>query len=207
MNDWLHATPSALRGKRAFRLGLTANYGIDEDGVRAAIDRGVNVFLWTMRNKGMRAPVKVAMGSRRDAVAVIGIAQSSRSSSSTLHRHAGAAAAETSARSRSSHASRGHRRIPAVLARRPSPPRWRGGHAVYALRCGGTDPQAGREGAGKRVAPAPNQSRAGELPRPGTDPCRPASADHRDAAALSDPTAVLDILRLGRERHDVRCKR
>ncbi|MDC3962062.1 aldo/keto reductase [Polyangium jinanense] len=75
MNDWLYATPSALRGKRAFRLGLAANYGIDEDGVRAAIDRGVNVFLWTSRNKGMRAPVKAAMGARREDVAVIGFAQ------------------------------------------------------------------------------------------------------------------------------------
>ncbi|MDI1444134.1 aldo/keto reductase [Polyangium sp. 6x1] len=75
MNDWLYATPSALRGKRVFRLGLAANYGIDEDGVRAAIDRGVNVFLWTARNKGMRAPVKAAMGARRDATTVIGYAQ------------------------------------------------------------------------------------------------------------------------------------
>ena len=74
MNDWLHASPSALRGKRVFRLGLAANYGIDEDGVSAAMDRGVNVFLWTSRNK-MRAPVKAAMGSRRDAVAVIGFAK------------------------------------------------------------------------------------------------------------------------------------
>ncbi|MDI1435676.1 aldo/keto reductase [Polyangium sorediatum] len=75
MNDWLHATPSALRGKRAFRLGLAANYGIDEDGVRAAIDRGVNVFLWTTGNKGMRAPVKAAMGTRRDEMSVIGFAK------------------------------------------------------------------------------------------------------------------------------------
>jgi len=75
MNDWLHASPKALCGKTVHRLGLAANYGIDEDGVRAAMDRGVNVFLWTMRNQGMRSPVLGAVKKKRDSVAIIGYAK------------------------------------------------------------------------------------------------------------------------------------
>jgi aryl-alcohol dehydrogenase-like predicted oxidoreductase len=72
MTDWLYRTPTALHGKRVHRLGLAANYGIDEDGVRAAMDRGLNLFLWTRRNPGMRAPVLRALGQRREEVVVIG---------------------------------------------------------------------------------------------------------------------------------------
>jgi predicted aldo/keto reductase-like oxidoreductase len=72
MNDWLHRTPTAFKGKRVFRLGLAANYGIDEPGVREAMDRGVNLFLWTMRAKGLASPLREALGSRRDQVAVVG---------------------------------------------------------------------------------------------------------------------------------------
>ncbi|MFO0618792.1 MAG: aldo/keto reductase [Polyangiaceae bacterium] len=75
MNDWLHASPSAFGGKKVFRLGLATNYGIDEDGVRAAIDRGVNFFLWTSRgDKGLRAPLRGALGERREDVVVAGFA-------------------------------------------------------------------------------------------------------------------------------------
>ncbi|WP_437955081.1 aldo/keto reductase [Sorangium sp. So ce119] len=75
MNDWLHRAPTALRGKRIFRLGLAANYGIDEDGVRAAMDRGVNLFLWTMRAGGLGNPLREALKQRRDGVSVVGFAQ------------------------------------------------------------------------------------------------------------------------------------
>lgn len=74
MTDWLHASPKALRGKTVHRLGLAANYGIDEDGVRAAMDRGVNLFLWTRRAGGMRSPLRNALKNKRDSVAVIGYA-------------------------------------------------------------------------------------------------------------------------------------
>ena len=40
MNDWLTTTPTAFRGKKIFRLGLAPNFGVDEGGVRAAMDRG-----------------------------------------------------------------------------------------------------------------------------------------------------------------------
>ncbi len=72
--SWLHRTPTAFPGKRLFRLGLAANYGVGEDGVRAAMDRGVNLFLWTMRSKGLKNPLKEAIASRRDEVAVVGFA-------------------------------------------------------------------------------------------------------------------------------------
>lgn len=74
MTDWLHATPAAFHGKKLFRLGLAANYGIDEAGVRVAMDRGVNLFLWTMRAGGLRNPLKEALRGRRDEVAVVGYA-------------------------------------------------------------------------------------------------------------------------------------
>jgi aryl-alcohol dehydrogenase-like predicted oxidoreductase len=75
MDDaWLHRTPTAFPNKRLFRLGLAANYGIDEDGVRAAMDRGVNLFVWTMRGSGLANPLKAALSERRDQVAVAGFA-------------------------------------------------------------------------------------------------------------------------------------
>jgi aryl-alcohol dehydrogenase-like predicted oxidoreductase len=75
MNDWVYRTPAAFSGKRIFRLGLATNYGIDEDGIRAAMDRGVNLFLWTSRGKSkLKSPLKAALASRRDEVAVVGYA-------------------------------------------------------------------------------------------------------------------------------------
>ena len=71
MSDWLYRTPAAFGGKRLFRLGLAANFGIDESGVRAAMDRGVNLFLWTMRANGLKNPLKEALRHRREEVAVI----------------------------------------------------------------------------------------------------------------------------------------
>jgi aryl-alcohol dehydrogenase-like predicted oxidoreductase len=72
--SWTHATPAAFGGKRIFRLGLAANYGIDEEGVRVAIDRGVNLFLWNWRNGGMENPLRGVLKERRDDVAVAAFA-------------------------------------------------------------------------------------------------------------------------------------
>ncbi len=74
MDDFLHRTPS-FTDKRLFRLGLATNYGIDEDGVRAAMDRGVNFFLWTVRGNGLKSPLKDALAKRRAEVAVAGFAK------------------------------------------------------------------------------------------------------------------------------------
>lgn len=72
MNDWLHRAPKAFGGKQVHRLGLAANYGIDEDGVRAAMDRGVNFFLWTSRGKSMKNPLRAAIQERREDIVVAG---------------------------------------------------------------------------------------------------------------------------------------
>ena len=72
MTDWLYRHPTAFPSKKLHRLGLACNYGIDESGVRVAIERGVNVFLRTMKNKPFRAPLGEALHSRREQVAVIG---------------------------------------------------------------------------------------------------------------------------------------
>jgi aryl-alcohol dehydrogenase-like predicted oxidoreductase len=74
MNDWLYRSPAAIPQKRVFRLGISTNYGLDEQGVRAAMDRGVNLFLWTMRKNTLKNPLKNAIAKRRDEVAVIGFA-------------------------------------------------------------------------------------------------------------------------------------
>jgi predicted aldo/keto reductase-like oxidoreductase len=75
MNDWLHTSPKALHGKTVHRLGLATNYGIDEDGVRVAMDRGVNLFLWTSRGKSSRSPMRSAIKNKRDSVAIVGFAK------------------------------------------------------------------------------------------------------------------------------------
>ena len=67
MNQWLYREPSAFHGKRLFRLGLSGNFGIEEDGVQAAMDRGVNLFLWTMKHKGLTRPVRQALQARRES--------------------------------------------------------------------------------------------------------------------------------------------
>ncbi|MFO0589631.1 MAG: aldo/keto reductase [Polyangiaceae bacterium] len=71
MNDWLYRSPASIPGKKIFRLGIAANYGIDEGGVRAAMDRGVNLFLWTAKRKGLEKPLREAIAGRRDQVAVV----------------------------------------------------------------------------------------------------------------------------------------
>lgn len=72
---WLWRRTAALPDKSLFRLGLAANYGIDETGVRVAMERGVNVFLWTMRARGLGNPLREALRTRRDSVAVVGYAK------------------------------------------------------------------------------------------------------------------------------------
>ena len=56
-------------GKRVYRLGLAANYGIDEAGVRAAIDRGINYLYLTPRG-AMAKPLKDALARERDKIVV-----------------------------------------------------------------------------------------------------------------------------------------
>ncbi len=52
-----------------FRLGLAANYGIDEAGVRAALDRGMNYIYFTSRGPLAR-PLRDALRRDRDKLVV-----------------------------------------------------------------------------------------------------------------------------------------
>ncbi len=56
-------------GKRVFRLGLAASYGIDEAGIRAAFDRGVNYVFFTARGAIAR-PLRDALQRDRDHIVV-----------------------------------------------------------------------------------------------------------------------------------------
>ena len=56
-------------GKRVYRLGLAGNYGIDEAGVRAAIDRGINYLYLTPRG-AMAKPLRDALTRARDQIVV-----------------------------------------------------------------------------------------------------------------------------------------
>lgn len=47
--DFLHRAPPVLR-KRVHRLGLATTHGIDEAGIRAALDLGLNYLFWTRGN-------------------------------------------------------------------------------------------------------------------------------------------------------------
>jgi aryl-alcohol dehydrogenase-like predicted oxidoreductase len=49
MADFFHRDVPRL-GKRVHRLGLATSHGIDDAGIRAAIDEGVNYLLWTGGN-------------------------------------------------------------------------------------------------------------------------------------------------------------
>ncbi len=59
--DFLHREPRAL-GKRVHRLGLATSHGLDQEGMRAAIDAGVNYLFYT---RGSFAPV-IREAIRRD---------------------------------------------------------------------------------------------------------------------------------------------
>jgi aryl-alcohol dehydrogenase-like predicted oxidoreductase len=56
-------------GKKVFRLGLAANYGIEEAGIRTAFERGINYVFLTPRGK-MQAPLRDAIARERDKLVI-----------------------------------------------------------------------------------------------------------------------------------------
>ena len=56
-------------GKRVFRLGLAANFGIEEAGIRSAFERGINYVYLTQRG-AMAAPLKEAIKRDRDKLVI-----------------------------------------------------------------------------------------------------------------------------------------
>ncbi len=57
--DFLHRDVKAL-GRKVFRLGLAANYGIEEPAIRAALERGIEYLFLTQRGK-LLAPLRDAL--------------------------------------------------------------------------------------------------------------------------------------------------
>jgi len=62
--------------KRVLRLGVASNYGLDEDGVRHAAERGVNFWMWSPRMKAATAALRDILAKDRDnhVVAMMGMA-------------------------------------------------------------------------------------------------------------------------------------
>ena len=58
-----------VAGKRVFRLGLAANFGIAEADVARALERGVNFLYLTWRGK-MEGPLRTALARDRDKLVV-----------------------------------------------------------------------------------------------------------------------------------------
>jgi aryl-alcohol dehydrogenase-like predicted oxidoreductase len=67
-SDFTHRELRAVK-KRVFRLGLAGNYGIDEAGIRRALDRGMNYLYLTPRGS-MARPLKEAIARDRDRLVI-----------------------------------------------------------------------------------------------------------------------------------------
>ncbi len=69
MSDFLHCELPVV-GKRVFRLGLSASFGLDEAGIRHALDRGVNYVYVTAGARRLVAPLRDALRADRDRMVV-----------------------------------------------------------------------------------------------------------------------------------------
>lgn len=66
MNDFSRST---LLGKSVHRMGLSSGYGLDEAGVRVALDLGVNYFWYTRSTMpAMTAPLKERVKTDRESL-------------------------------------------------------------------------------------------------------------------------------------------
>jgi aryl-alcohol dehydrogenase-like predicted oxidoreductase len=70
--DFLHRDVPSLN-KRVHRLGLAGNYGIEERGVRAALDRGINYFFVTTRSKALLPVLREALAKDRERYVVAAV--------------------------------------------------------------------------------------------------------------------------------------
>ncbi|HEU0035966.1 MAG TPA: aldo/keto reductase [Kofleriaceae bacterium] len=66
--DFTHRDLKAV-GKRVFRLGLAANYGIEEAGIRSAFERGINYVFVTPRG-AMTKPLREVLARDRERLVV-----------------------------------------------------------------------------------------------------------------------------------------
>ena len=69
-DDFVHRT---ILGKSVHRYGISASYGLDEAGVREAIDLGANYLFWSSRKKYLKTIIKdVVMKDRERFVLATG---------------------------------------------------------------------------------------------------------------------------------------
>lgn len=62
----------ALR-KRVHRLGLALNYGIDERGIRAALEGGVNYIFWKAQKEPESSPLREALRRDRERLVIAAV--------------------------------------------------------------------------------------------------------------------------------------
>ncbi|HZZ85456.1 MAG TPA: aldo/keto reductase [Anaeromyxobacteraceae bacterium] len=64
--DFLYRSPPAFAGKRALRIGLSASYGLDEAGIREALERGMNYVFWNPTAKKLTRVLREVARTRRE---------------------------------------------------------------------------------------------------------------------------------------------
>jgi aryl-alcohol dehydrogenase-like predicted oxidoreductase len=67
--DFLHRDVPALR-KRVFRLGLAVSHGLDEAGIREALDGEMNYVFWTPTSRRLVGPLRDALSRDRERYVV-----------------------------------------------------------------------------------------------------------------------------------------
>jgi aryl-alcohol dehydrogenase-like predicted oxidoreductase len=67
--DFLHRDPPALR-KRVFRLGLAVSHGLDEAGIREALDGEMNYVFWNPTAGKLVGPLRDALSRNRERYVV-----------------------------------------------------------------------------------------------------------------------------------------
>jgi aryl-alcohol dehydrogenase-like predicted oxidoreductase len=65
--DFLHCT---VVGKRVYRLGLAASYGLDEAGIREALDRGLRYVFWNPTARKLTRVLRSLPASQRDELVI-----------------------------------------------------------------------------------------------------------------------------------------
>lgn len=68
-DDFQHRDVPALR-KRVFRLGLAVSHGLDETGIRQALDGEMNYVFWNPTARRLVAPLREALARDRDRYVV-----------------------------------------------------------------------------------------------------------------------------------------
>jgi aryl-alcohol dehydrogenase-like predicted oxidoreductase len=68
-DDFQHRDVPALR-KRVFRLGLAVSHGLDDAGIREALDGPMNYLFWTPTARRLVAPLREALARDRDRYVV-----------------------------------------------------------------------------------------------------------------------------------------